>query len=202
GGGGGGGVAGLRGALVLATTFEWTRAATSARVDMMLAAALTAVLVAWILALATSGRASLGLAVAGAALATLAKGPVGLVLPALSALPLRAGGGRTRPFRPAPVLGLAAALPGAWYGAALGRRARLRRRRGPGAVASLGRSRRCGGRARPRSRLSRPPRVGRVPAVDAASPARAGAALRARASPGRRARRRVDRERVRLLLDC
>src|SRR5262249_57541752 len=109
GGGGGGGVAGLRGALVLATTFEWTRAATSARVDMMLAAALTAVLVAWILALATSGRAWLGLAVAGAALATLAKGPVGLVLPALAAGTPRAGGRPARPLPPAPVTPAAAA---------------------------------------------------------------------------------------------
>src|SRR5262245_11774067 len=114
-----GAAAGLPAALVLATTFEWTRAATSARVDMMLAAALTAVLVAWILALATSGRAWLGLGVAGAALATLAKGPVGLVLPALAAGTLRACGGRTRPFRPALVVVPAAALAGIWYGAAL-----------------------------------------------------------------------------------
>src|SRR5439155_12228027 len=37
-----GAAAGLPAALVLATTFEWTRAAVSARVDMALAAALTA----------------------------------------------------------------------------------------------------------------------------------------------------------------
>src|SRR5262249_49681443 len=107
------------GALALATTFEWARAATSGRVDMMLAAALTAVLVAWILTLATGGGAWLGLGVAGAALATLAKGPVGLVLPALAAGTLRAGGGRTRRFRPALVIATAAALAGVWYGAAL-----------------------------------------------------------------------------------
>src|SRR5262249_58343371 len=51
----GGGVA-LLAALVLATTFEWTRAATVGRVDMALAAGLTVVLGAWLVALADERR--------------------------------------------------------------------------------------------------------------------------------------------------
>ena len=46
-----GATAGLPTALVLATSFEWARAATSARVDMALAASLTAVLAAWVFAI-------------------------------------------------------------------------------------------------------------------------------------------------------
>src|SRR5439155_59430 len=46
-----GATVGLPAALVLATSFEWVRAATSARVDMALAACLTAVLAAWTFAL-------------------------------------------------------------------------------------------------------------------------------------------------------
>jgi len=114
-----GAAAGLPAALVLATTFEWTRAATSARVDMVLAATLTAVLCAWALALAGRTRAWLAAGVGGAALATLAKGPVALVLPLLAALGLRASGQRIRALRPALVLALAAALAGAWYAAAV-----------------------------------------------------------------------------------
>ena len=111
--------AGLPAALVLATTFEWTRAATSARVDMILAATLAALLCAWAVVLAGRARAWLAAAVGGAALATLAKGPVALVLPLLAALGLRASGQRIRALRPVLVLALAGALAGAWYAAAV-----------------------------------------------------------------------------------
>src|SRR4030095_5654359 len=71
-------------ALMLATTLEWIRAATIARVDMALVAGLTLLFGAWLLALARDrerpGPALLAMAVAGAAIATLAKGPVAIVL--------------------------------------------------------------------------------------------------------------------------
>src|SRR5262249_33794744 len=108
--------AGLPAALVLATAFEWTRAATSARVDMTLAATLTFVLAAWTIALARGSRWPLGLAAAGALLGTLAKGPVALVLPGLAAAPFvftdRDAWRRMRAFA---VLALAAGLAALWY---------------------------------------------------------------------------------------
>jgi 4-amino-4-deoxy-L-arabinose transferase-like glycosyltransferase len=113
--------AGLPAALVLATTFEWTRAATSARVDMTLAAALTAVLAGWTLALLRGGGWPL-VAAAGAALGTLAKGPVALVLPALTVAMLAVVARRTgapRRLRPVTVLALAAVAGGLWYAVAL-----------------------------------------------------------------------------------
>ncbi len=116
-----GAAAGLPAALVLATTFEWTRAALSARVDMALAAALTATLAGWTLALARGTRGATALAALGAALGTLAKGPVALVLPALAAAGLRITRGEVRPLRVVPVLGGAAALAGLWYAAAFAR---------------------------------------------------------------------------------
>ena len=110
--------AGLPAALVLATAFEWTRAATSARVDMTLAAALTAVLGSWTLALAGRGRWWAALAAAGMVLGTLAKGPVALVLPALAAAALAATRGDLRPLRPLAALAAAAAVAAAWYAVA------------------------------------------------------------------------------------
>src|SRR5262249_24427004 len=71
----------------LATTFEWTRAATVARVDMAVAAGLTVVLGAWLVMLARERRsrpALLLLAIAGVTIATLSKGPVAVILPALA----------------------------------------------------------------------------------------------------------------------
>jgi 4-amino-4-deoxy-L-arabinose transferase-like glycosyltransferase len=80
--------AALPAALILATSFEWTRAATSARVDMALAAPLALLLAAWSVGLARpdgTGRGRLvAIAVAAATLGTLGKGPVALVLPALA----------------------------------------------------------------------------------------------------------------------
>src|SRR5438128_2422278 len=99
-----GAAAGLPAALVLATTFEWTRAAVSARVDMALAAALTAALAGWTLALARGTRGATVLAALGVALGALAKGPVALVLPALAAAGLRIGRHQVRPLRVLPVL--------------------------------------------------------------------------------------------------
>jgi len=116
-----GAAAGLPAALVLATTFEWTRAAVSARVDMALAAALTATLAGWTLALARGTRGAAVLAALGAALGTLAKGPVALVLPGLAAAGLRIARREVRPLRVVPVLGGAAALAGLWYAAAFAR---------------------------------------------------------------------------------
>jgi 4-amino-4-deoxy-L-arabinose transferase-like glycosyltransferase len=80
-----GAAAGLPAALVLATAFEWIRGATSARVDMTLAAALSLVFIAWVFAVERGGRGWPWLAALGMALGTLAKGPVALVLPALAA---------------------------------------------------------------------------------------------------------------------
>lgn len=114
----GGAQAALPAALVLATSFEWTRAATSARVDMTLAAALTIVLLAWLLVLSGRSRRWLVVAAAGAALATLAKGPVGLAVPALAAAAYaawRRDAGVLRRLGVVPVLGVAALVAGAWY---------------------------------------------------------------------------------------
>jgi len=111
-----GAAAGLPAALVLATAFEWTRAATSARVDMALAAALTLVLAGWTIALARDSRWPLALAAAGALLGSLAKGPVALVLPGLAAAPFVFTDREAwRRIRPLAVLGLAAGLAALWY---------------------------------------------------------------------------------------
>lgn len=119
-----GAAAGLPAGLVLATAFEWTRAASSARVDMALGASLTAVLAGWMLALARGAPGWAALAVAGALLGTLAKGPVALVLPGLAVAGLafaRRELATARALRPLLVLGVAAAGAGIWYAAAYAR---------------------------------------------------------------------------------
>jgi len=109
-------------ALVLVTTFEWTRAATNARVDMALTVGLEVAFLAWLFFVRTgSGRWLVPLYL-GIAFATLAKGPAGIVLPGAVAVasmvvqwdatPLR----RMRLFRGALVV---AVLAGAWYALAL-----------------------------------------------------------------------------------
>ena len=113
-----GAAAGLPAALVLATSFEWTRAATSARVDMTLAAALTAALAGCMLALAGRGRAAPALAAAGIALGALAKGPVALVLAALAIVAVRLLRYDVRRLHPVLVLATATAVAAAWYGVA------------------------------------------------------------------------------------
>jgi 4-amino-4-deoxy-L-arabinose transferase-like glycosyltransferase len=114
-------LAAMPAALVLTTTFEWMRAATSARVDMALAAPLTAAFLGWTLALARGGTGWLALAALGAGLGVLAKGPVALALPALTALTLaavRRSRAELRVLRPVVVLGGAAVLGSLWYVAA------------------------------------------------------------------------------------
>ncbi|HWP64286.1 MAG TPA: hypothetical protein VNO26_00040 [Candidatus Limnocylindria bacterium] len=70
-------------ALVLATSFEWMRSATSGRVDMLLSAAMTLVLLGWVARLSGRGRGwTSALVVVGTALAVLAKGPIGAAFPA------------------------------------------------------------------------------------------------------------------------
>jgi 4-amino-4-deoxy-L-arabinose transferase-like glycosyltransferase len=112
-------------ALMLATTLEWIRAATIARVDMALVAGLTLLFGAWLLALARDrerpGPALLAMAVAGAAIATLAKGPVAIVLPALVAgtlIAVRRDLSLLRRLGAIPVLVLGGAIAALWYGAA------------------------------------------------------------------------------------
>jgi 4-amino-4-deoxy-L-arabinose transferase-like glycosyltransferase len=115
-------------ALTLATSLEWLRAATVARVDMALVAGLTLLFGAWLLALAGGGdRPSpwlLAMGVTGAAVATLAKGPVALVLPALVvALLIVIRRDRTLLGRLGviPVLVAGGAIAALWYGAAFAR---------------------------------------------------------------------------------
>ena len=122
-----GGSVAVLAALILTTTFEWTRAATVARVDMALAAGLTVVLGAWLVMLVGERRslpALLLLAIAGVTVATLSKGPVAVILPAL-AVGASIAWQRDWSFLPRlrvlPVLiigGMAAAL---WYGVAFAR---------------------------------------------------------------------------------
>ncbi len=115
-------------ALMLATTLEWIRAATIARVDMALVAGLTVLFGAWLTALVRDrerpGLALLVTAVGGAVLATLAKGPVALVLPALAVAALiavRRDLSLLRRLGAIPVLVLGGAIAALWYGAAFTR---------------------------------------------------------------------------------
>jgi 4-amino-4-deoxy-L-arabinose transferase-like glycosyltransferase len=118
----------LPAALMLATSLEWIRAATLARVDMALVAGMTLLFGAWLLALARDrerpGPALLAMGVTGAAIATLAKGPVALVLPALVAAALaavRRDLGVLRRLGALPVLVVGGAIAALWYGAAFAR---------------------------------------------------------------------------------
>src|SRR5262249_47755764 len=73
-----GGEVALLAALILATSGEWTRAATVARVDMALAAGLTVVLGAWLVVLGDERRSRAALLVIAAlrvALATPSQSP-------------------------------------------------------------------------------------------------------------------------------
>ena len=73
--------AGLLAAGVLGTSFEWMRAMTQARVDMTLTAFLCTSTVALWLGIQRRNDRWLRAGAVGAGLATLAKGPIGLVLP-------------------------------------------------------------------------------------------------------------------------
>lgn len=112
---------------VLATSFEWLRAAREARVDMMHAACLTGALAALDVIFRRGAqaparsRAWWGILGVSSGLAVLAKGPVGLLLPMAAAVVLAALRLRTTPIGwRGPALALATALivSGWWYAAA------------------------------------------------------------------------------------
>jgi len=115
--------AALAGAVVLATTFEWVRAISTARVDGTLAALMTGGLLLFYRGFVRGGLSPIEAIAAYACLtcATLAKGPVGFMLPALvlgTALALQ---GRLRQLpRFHPLLGalLILVVAGGWYLAA------------------------------------------------------------------------------------
>ncbi|MFN2377409.1 MAG: glycosyltransferase family 39 protein [Candidatus Binatia bacterium] len=105
--------------VVLATSFQWLASSVSARVDMVLAAAITGALVLFARAIET-GRRIPAAAYALLVAATLTKGPVGLVLPcaiAMVTLVLR-GELRFLGWRDLRLLGLATGAIAVWYAAA------------------------------------------------------------------------------------
>ena len=116
--------AGVFAALMLATNFEWMRAATAARVDMTLTAFLIAAFVALdriVSAPAPTPRALVAF-YASMALATLGKGPVGLLLPAMVAvtyLGCRGDLARLRQMRILEGLTAAVVVSGFWYALAV-----------------------------------------------------------------------------------
>lgn len=128
--------AGLFSALVLATSFEWARAATNARVDMVLTLGLEFSFLALLFFWRSRRSVWLVLFYVAMAWAVLAKGPVGVVLPALASVALLATtwnaeawhSGRwreavdwraLRDLRPLRGLLFVAVVAGAWYVAAL-----------------------------------------------------------------------------------
>ena len=116
--------AALPAALVLATSFEWTRAAVSARVDMTLAAALTGVFAALAVALERPSPRTTLLGAAARATAVLAKGPVGIVLPCAAVLAfagLQRNARLPLQLRLPHMVGLAVVLCSFWYLAAWAR---------------------------------------------------------------------------------
>ncbi|MCC6763082.1 MAG: glycosyltransferase family 39 protein, partial [Deltaproteobacteria bacterium] len=118
-------VGGLAAMVVLATSFEWLRAASTARVDGTLTALMTIGTLLFQRAV-TAGGLSVGAAVtayAALACAALTKGPVGFVLPGLvlAVVLFLRGEWRLAPhYRP--VLGalVIAAIVGGWYALAVG----------------------------------------------------------------------------------
>jgi 4-amino-4-deoxy-L-arabinose transferase-like glycosyltransferase len=116
--------AGLVAACVLATNFEWIRAARSARVDIVLTAFITGALLAFD-AVATANpprRLMLLLFYLCMGLATLAKGPIGFLLPGLVAfayLLLRRDLRRLRDMHLFLGGALTLLLPGCWYALAI-----------------------------------------------------------------------------------
>ena len=116
--------AGLVAGLILATSFEWLRAATTARVDMTLTAFMLVAFV-FFLFLYRRRQVSLGQALCFfvcLGLATLAKGPVGAVLPGLAVfifLGIRRDLAFVRQLHLIPGIALFLIVAGAWYGLAL-----------------------------------------------------------------------------------
>lgn len=116
--------AGVYAAFITATNFEWIRAATAARVDMTLTAFLTAALIALdrLVSTAAPTRGALFAFYGSVALATLGKGPVGALLPALVALTylaLRGDLARLRRMRLLEGGALALVICGSWYALAI-----------------------------------------------------------------------------------
>jgi len=116
--------AGLYGGLILATSIDFIRYARWARVDMTLTCCLTAAWMAFDRAVASPLPPPLMLWAfyLSMGLAALAKGPVGVALPVLLAvayLTLRGELRRWRDLKPLPGLALTAAIPAAWYLAAI-----------------------------------------------------------------------------------
>ena len=113
--------AGIAG-LTLLTSFEWLRAATSARVDMTLAFGLTAVFAALLLARRGMRGQVLVLLYGGMAWATLSKGIPGLAIPTIVVLLVCAmdrSWAFARGLRPGRGVLAVLLIVGAWYGAAL-----------------------------------------------------------------------------------
>ena len=112
-------VAGVLSAAVLASAFEWLRAATESRVDMTLTFLVLCATLAWRAALARDdGRALVRAGWVACALAVLTKGPVGIVLPVLIAgAGALAEGNRSRLRRLVDGPGIAAAfaISAGWY---------------------------------------------------------------------------------------
>ncbi len=107
---------GMIAAVVLATSFQWTASSTTARVDIVLAAAVSLALLLFARAIG-KGRVIPVSVFALLAVATLTKGPIGLVLPvavALVTLGLRGELGLLG-RREAKLLSVAAAIAGCWY---------------------------------------------------------------------------------------
>lgn len=117
-----GAAAGTVSGLTLLTSFEWLRAATSARVDMTLAFGLTLAFVGLLLFRCAERRAWLVLFYVGCAWATLSKGIPGLAIPAFQVLLICVLLDRSLAFawRLRPISGLVGvlAVTGAWYAAA------------------------------------------------------------------------------------
>lgn len=116
--------AGLVAGLILATSFEWVRAATTARVDMTLTAFMVVGFIFFLL-LYRARQVSLGQSLCFflcLGLATLAKGPVGVVLPGLAIgvfLSLRRDLAFVRQLHLIPGIALLLGVAGAWYGLAV-----------------------------------------------------------------------------------
>lgn len=115
--------AGMFAACMLATNFEWIRAARGARVDMVLTTFLTGACIAFEAAAsgASPRRLPLILFYLCMGLATLAKGPIGFLLPGCIAMTYLALRQDLRRLRRMHILGggiLAVGLPACWYLAA------------------------------------------------------------------------------------
>ncbi len=116
--------AGLTAAVVLASSFEWWRAATTARVDMTLTFFMVAAWF-WFLWLYQEGKGGWGSVLLLAlllGLATLAKGPIGGLLPGLTIgafLWLRRDWGFLRALHPVATALVVLLIAGSWYALAL-----------------------------------------------------------------------------------